>query len=543
VFLQDGWVYFNRRVATTLRTQKLLVLFVFLFVKKLVLVCFVAKPSSWLRRRRIVVANRSGGTGSFDDFQHERPHIGQALLDRRHPTQHRCPRDVVRAPAAAAGMRVQDERLQPVEGVGISCLGGFGRLELLPSSAKGRGLVGWQHSEDPLGGGALALRLGVVAGGVVRKRVAGVDFHEVVNCDKFEHAQQVNAGGRVLEQRNRREREVPGVLRRILEPREIDERCATKDCFQLVRLNQKCDLPREPIGSHLMAMISPEQHAARFEAYCRRKEAAACAAPLDGFRMVFDRAPGQGLRPIGNDWTRGLFDGDFYVRESDRPGLPAISLVFVQSREGNTVADDPSTLGGGETDKHLIYEGLSRVTADAVLAGASTARGEETVFSVWHPQLVALRHACGKSRHPAQVVVTASADLPFDRGLMFTTPELPVVIGAPSRVIGSVRERLRERLWIEVVDGGEPLSMTAVMRYVHDRGLRVISAVGGRQTAASLMREGLVRDLYLTTSAISAGEPDTPLLFEEPVQLEPLVDKEGLGAETGVRFQHLTVQS
>jgi riboflavin biosynthesis pyrimidine reductase len=219
-----------------------------------------------------------------------------------------------------------------------------------------------------------------------------------------------------------------------------------------------------------------------------------------------------------------------------------VSLVFVQSREGNTVADDPSTLGGGETDKHLIYEGLSRATADAVLAGASTARGEETVFSVWHPQLVALRHASGKSRHPAQVVVTASADLPFDRGLMFTTPELAVVIGAVSRVVESVRERLRERLWIEVVDGGDPLSMTAVMRYVHDRGLRVISAVGGRQTAASLIREGLVRDLYLTTSAISAGEPDTPLHIDQALRLEALVEKEGLGTETGVRFQHLEIR-
>jgi riboflavin biosynthesis pyrimidine reductase len=290
-------------------------------------------------------------------------------------------------------------------------------------------------------------------------------------------------------------------------------------------------------------MISPDHRSSRFEAYCRRKEAAASAAPLVGFRTVVDRASGQGLRPIGNHWTRALFDGDFYVRDSDLPGLPAVSLVFVQSREGNTVADDPSTLGGGETDKHLVYEGLSRVTADAVLAGAATARGEETVFSVWHPELVALRHACGKSRHPAQVVVTATADLPFDRGLMFTTPELPLLIGAPSRVLASLRARLRERPWIEVVDGGEPLSMASVMAYLQGRGLRVISAVGGRQTAASLMREGLVSDLYLTTSAITAGEPNTPLDLGEATRLKTLVEKTGRGVEAGVRFEHLAIQT
>jgi riboflavin biosynthesis pyrimidine reductase len=290
-------------------------------------------------------------------------------------------------------------------------------------------------------------------------------------------------------------------------------------------------------------MISPDNQGPSFDAYCRRKEAAACAAPLAGFRTVFDRASGQGLRPVGNDWTRALFDGDFYVTEPAVPGLPAVSLVFVQSREGNTVADDPSTLGGGETDKHLVYEGLSRVTADAVLAGATTARGDETVFSVWHPQLVALRQACGKSRHPAQVVVTEGADLPFDRGLMFTTPELPVVIGAPSGVIGSLRVRLRGRPWMELIDGGDPLSMTTIMRSLHDRGLRVISAVGGRRTAASLMREGLVTDLYLTTSPIAAGEPDTPFYIGEPPRLHSLLEKHGRSAEAGVRFEHLRIQS
>jgi riboflavin biosynthesis pyrimidine reductase len=280
-----------------------------------------------------------------------------------------------------------------------------------------------------------------------------------------------------------------------------------------------------------------------FDVYCRRKEAAACAAALAGYRTVFDRASGHGVRPIGNHWTRALLDGPFYVRDPASPGMPVLSLVFVQSREGNTVADDPSTLGGGETDTHLIYEGLSRVTADAVLAGASTARGEETVFSVWHPQLVALRRECGKPRHPAQVVVTASGDLPFDRGLMFTTPALTVFLVAPSAVADLLRARLRGRSWVEVIDGGEPLSMTAAMRHLNGRGRRVISVVGGRRTATSVIREGLAADVYLTTSAISAGEPGSLFYMGERPPLDPLVEKAGLGAETGVRFEHLAVNN
>ena len=87
-------------------------------------------------------------------------------------------------------------------------------------------------------------------------------------------------------------------------------------------------------------------------------------------------------------------------------GLPSANLVFVQSRDGNTVTTDPSSLGGGEADKHLIYEGLSRVAADAVLAGARRLRGGRIVLSVWRPELVALRAAMGLPRHPIQIVAT-----------------------------------------------------------------------------------------------------------------------------------------
>jgi len=78
-------------------------------------------------------------------------------------------------------------------------------------------------------------------------------------------------------------------------------------------------------------------------------------------------APSAGAVALGNAWSERLFDGPFFLTptHSDRP---ACSLVFVQSADGNTGARDPATLGGGDTDKHVIYEGLSRVAADAVLA-------------------------------------------------------------------------------------------------------------------------------------------------------------------------------
>src|SRR5207237_282514 len=106
---------------------------------------------------------------------------------------------------------------------------------------------------------------------------------------------------------------------------------------------------------------------------------------------------------------------------------PACSLVFVQSADGNTVTADPSSLGAGQTDTHVIYEGLSRVAADAVLAGAGTVRGDGSIFSVWHPALVELRRSLHLPRHPAQIVATLRG-LDIETGLLFNVPDLPVIV-------------------------------------------------------------------------------------------------------------------
>lgn len=68
------------------------------------------------------------------------------------------------------------------------------------------------------------------------------------------------------------------------------------------------------------------------------------------------------------------YGGEFCLVDQ-HPERTALSLVFVQSQDGNTGGADPASFGGGATDKHLIYEGLSRVAADAVLAGPEVSIG------------------------------------------------------------------------------------------------------------------------------------------------------------------------
>ena len=277
----------------------------------------------------------------------------------------------------------------------------------------------------------------------------------------------------------------------------------------------------------------------RFTSYCQRRERVALATTIPGYVTREDEQPSDAVR-IESEWSFSLFDGPFY--RSAAPllaGTPVTSLVFVQSRDGNTGAADPSTLGGGTTDLHLIYEGLSRVDADAVMAGAATARGKDTVFSVWHPELVALRRSRGRTRHPAQVVITDGGNLCFEDGLMFNEPSLRVFVITRTRAVETIRDFIVWKPWIEVIDAGEPVSFARAFRCLHSRGIHVMSCVGGRRTATGLLREKLIADIYLTTSAMDGGEPHTPYYDGPPLSLHRVVLKEGHGRERGVRFEHL----
>ena len=253
---------------------------------------------------------------------------------------------------------------------------------------------------------------------------------------------------------------------------------------------------------------------------------------------VSDPVP-PGLVTIGNDWSRRLFDGGFYrSAPDDQHRMPAVSVVFVQSADGNTVAEDPSALGGGQTDQHLVYEGLSRVDAHGVMAGAATASDDDLVFSVWHPELVQLRTQRGLPRHPVQIILTDRGELPVHRALIYNEPSLRVIVIASARGAAVLEPRLRGRSWVEVIEAGDPVDLRRALGTLYARGITVISAVGGRRAAAALFGASVVADLYLTISPQRGGEPNTPLFTGVLPPHRFVLEKTGKAAERGVRFRH-----
>jgi riboflavin biosynthesis pyrimidine reductase len=245
---------------------------------------------------------------------------------------------------------------------------------------------------------------------------------------------------------------------------------------------------------------------ADYPAFAAEKGRAAIESTV-GHLITEEHWTDEGLVDVGNAWTRDHFDDGFWMSPVPHD-LPAVSLVFVQSRDGNTAAENLADLGGGDTDLHLIYEGLSRVAADAVLAGARTASGR-VFFSVWRPEIVALRESLGLPRHPAQIVLTREGRLDLDGTLLFNIPTVPVFILAGHRALDRIAPLAADRPWITVIPV-EHEDVRASIARLSGHGIRRISAIGGAAAASALIDAGVVQDLYLTTSVTAAGRQGTP---------------------------------
>lgn len=276
----------------------------------------------------------------------------------------------------------------------------------------------------------------------------------------------------------------------------------------------------------------------RFEDLAARRTRDA-SAPLPKVRTLLDRAEGiSGLDAIGDAWTQTAFDGAFYQTGPHDGG--SAGVVFVRSRDGNTGSRNPAALGGGPVDEHLIYEGLTRVAADAVAVGAGTLF-RDSLFTIWAPRLIELRTELGRPRHPAQIVLSADGSITPDDILLFNLPDVPVfVVTSPAGRLRLSRA-LDERPWIHTITGA---SLREQFRAIRDAGIHRVVSVGGRRSASGLVDACLVRDVYLTTTESSAGQPGTPWYTgTRELRTSTVLLKEWNGPDGIVRFEHAVLEN
>jgi riboflavin biosynthesis pyrimidine reductase len=281
------------------------------------------------------------------------------------------------------------------------------------------------------------------------------------------------------------------------------------------------------------------KHTVAFDDFAAQKTRDAAAARIEQLSTVFDRRGGSRVQGIGNEWSRLHYGGEFGLVPPTRT-TTAVSLVFVQTKNGNTGGPNPGAFGGGATDQHLIYEGLSRVAADAVLAGAGSVH-RDAFFSVWHPELVALRASLGLPRHPAQIVVSKRGSLDLDARL-FNVPDVRVFLIGGNECLARHASAFRARPWVRLLPlNGDDLRRAFESLRVEE-GIQRVSAIGGRFTATQLVHAGLIQDIYLTTTSREGGEPGTPWYSgANPPRLTAITSKQWDESGSSVVFDHCLI--
>jgi 5-amino-6-(5-phosphoribosylamino)uracil reductase len=178
-----------------------------------------------------------------------------------------------------------------------------------------------------------------------------------------------------------------------------------------------------------------------------------------------------------------------------------------------------------------------RAAADAILVGAGTIRRDDPRLLVRSARRQAERRASGRPPQPAGVTVTASGDL--DPAARFFTRdpgeqgpgERSAVASALAGVTGDggagdggvvarrivyaatpVLPKLSDQLagLAEVVDGGDPPRLTAILADLAGHGVRRLMVEGGASLGTQFLTGGLVDELQLVIAPFFVGDPAAP---------------------------------
>jgi 5-amino-6-(5-phosphoribosylamino)uracil reductase len=202
------------------------------------------------------------------------------------------------------------------------------------------------------------------------------------------------------------------------------------------------------------------------------------------------------------------------------PDRPYLVLNMAATADGRVAIGGRSAPVAGSADRELFHH--LRTQADAVMAGAGTARAERYRRITKTDELRAKREREGVRVDPLAVIVSGSLDIPGDLPLLEDAESSVVVITASGDELDGV---LADVTYLREPDDRSLAGSLRTLRT--DYGIRSILCEGGPHLNSSLLREGLVDELFLCVSPRIAGDPAQPASVEgialpEPVDLDLL---------------------
>jgi riboflavin-specific deaminase-like protein len=207
-------------------------------------------------------------------------------------------------------------------------------------------------------------------------------------------------------------------------------------------------------------------------------------------RLLPDRAEAL----TADDVASGLRLGE--LAPDDRP---YVVVNMAATADGRVAIDGRSGPVAGEADRELFHH--LRTQADAVMAGAGTVRAER-YRRVVKDALRAKREREGLDPVPLFVIVSGRLDIPADLPILHNPDARVAIVTAVDDTIDGVEADVSYLL--------EPATreLAPALRTLRtEHGVRSIVCEGGPHLNSSLLREGLVDELWLCVSPRIAGDP------------------------------------
>ncbi|MFN3384244.1 MAG: 2,5-diamino-6-(ribosylamino)-4(3H)-pyrimidinone 5'-phosphate reductase [Archaeoglobaceae archaeon] len=169
-----------------------------------------------------------------------------------------------------------------------------------------------------------------------------------------------------------------------------------------------------------------------------------------------------------------------------------------------------------------------RASADAIMVGIGTILSDDPKLNVKSEDLRKRRVLEGKSEDPIKVVVDSKCRIPENARVL----EGRTIVAVSKLAEKERLERIAKKAEV-VVFGEEKVELKPLLNYLYERGIKRLMVEGGGTLISSLLKEGLVDEIFVYFAPIIIGGERSPTIcdgrsFEKPLQFE-IVSVERLG--------------
>ena len=245
-----------------------------------------------------------------------------------------------------------------------------------------------------------------------------------------------------------------------------------------------------------------------------------------------------------------IYDGHFYAPLPSTRDRPYGTIVFACTVNGKVTFAEPKDIQATFTD-YYFYRELSKVFADAVIAGAETVRGdpsqERFTLSMYDPELIAFRtRVLQKPRHPLQVVITGSGNIATEKEYIFNVPEFKVLVFTTTRGQAALTAHRFDNENVRIVSMGERVEFRTIPEILRSEyAVERMLVIGGASVATQFIDAGVIDEMFITSANSLAGAnvrtfyEGKQTLEMRTVSLKVLEQESGRGDSIGPIFRRI----